>query len=271
MARKRVPETETTAPTPQQQPEASPTENLPALQAPVVTKKDLVNTELVDQAVLFINEKANETLYKGYEEIGTYLLNNFFQGDIRQASSRNPFKSASYVALCKRTDLAVHPATLSIMVRVAAQERFFSSEGIKTEGLSHTHKAELVKLPDGAEKAALVERVLKESLTTRQVADEVKRIRDELPRDEPKPALLLAAIERCIGNPLLLFEHSGRSSFIADKSNLQKMRPDTRQKIYDKTLSMIELTREWMERYEALKKQLEEIDRGKQREEEPSE
>ncbi|MBM3301997.1 MAG: hypothetical protein FJY85_18850, partial [Deltaproteobacteria bacterium] len=181
MARKRVSETETTAPTPQEQPEASPIENLPALQAPTAAKKDLVNTELVDQAVIFINEKANETLYKGYEEIGNYILENFFQNDIRQASSRNPFKSASYTALCSRADLAVHPATLSIMVRVAAQERFFSSEGIKTEGLTHTHKAELVKLSDGREKAELVERALRESLTTRQVADEVKRIRDTLP------------------------------------------------------------------------------------------
>ncbi len=29
---------------------------------------------LVDDAVKFINEKSNETVYKGYEEIGNYIL-----------------------------------------------------------------------------------------------------------------------------------------------------------------------------------------------------
>jgi len=245
--------------------------NLPAVQATTAKKADLVNTELVEKAVQFINEKANETLYKGSEAIGMYLLENFFQNDIAVASSRNPYKSASYTALCKRTDLVVHPATLSIMVRVAAQEKFFEQEGIKTQGLSYTHKAELVKLPNGKDKTTLVQRILEESLTTRQVSEEAKKIKGASTGDEPNAVLLLAAVERCIENPVRLFDHPARSNFISDKTNLQKMKADTRQKLYEKTKSMIDLTREWTKRYEALKNQLEEIDRGKSSDKESSE
>jgi hypothetical protein len=245
--------------------------NLPVVQATAVMKKDLVNTELVEKAVQFINEKANETIYKGSEAIGKYLLENFFQNDIALAASRNPYKSASYTALCKRTDLAVHPATLSVMVRVAAQEIFFKEGKVKTEGLSYTHKAELVKLINGKEKTELVKRALEASYTTRQLGEEVKKLKGESTGDEPKPTLLLAAVERCIENPARLFDHPERSSFISDKINLQKMKADTRQKLYEKTKSMIEQTREWTARYEALKNQLEEIEGGKSSEKDSSE
>jgi hypothetical protein len=245
--------------------------NLPVVQATSPKKADLVNEELVEKAVQFINEKANETIYKGSEAIGAYLLENFFQNDISLASSRNPYKSASYTALCKRTDLVVHPATLSVMVRVAAQEIFFKEEKVKTERLSYTHKAELVKLPDGKEKTKLAQKILEESLTTRQVSEEVKKIKDASTGDEPNAVLLLAAVERCIENPVRLFDHHARSSFISTVDNLKKMKAETRKRLYEKTLSMIEQTREWTKRYEALKNQLEEIEGAKPSDKESSE
>lgn len=61
-----------------------------------VIGNDDVDQELIEQSVRFINEKANETLYKGSLEIGRYILNHFFHGDIRLASSKNPIKTNSY-------------------------------------------------------------------------------------------------------------------------------------------------------------------------------
>lgn len=260
---KKVSETKTDLPKAQEQGEDVTGENIPVVQKSADKKTDLVNTALVEEAVQFINEKSNETVYRGSLEIGSYILREFFQNDIDLAGSRNPHKSASYNALCNRTDLVVDPATLSVMVRVASQEKFFEIEGIKTEGLSYTHKAELVKLPNEKAKTALVQRALQESFTTRQLAEEVKKIKEKPSADEPKTALLLAAVERCIANPARLFDHPGRSAFISTTANLKKMKADTRQKLYEKTLSMIEQTKEWTKRYEALKKQLEKIEGGK--------
>ena len=216
----------------------------------------IVNQELVKEAVHFINEKANETLYKGSEEIGAYLLEKFFNNDIEYATSRNPYKSASYTALCKSEDLAVYPATLSVMVRVAAQEVFFKEKGFDTLGLSYTHKAELVKLPNVEAKLNLAREVLQGSYTTRLLSDEVKKVRKEMGQEDRRSPLL---IERFIENPRRLFDHPARNEFISDPANLKRMRPETRQRLLEKTVTMIEQTREWTERYEALKKELEEI------------
>ncbi len=89
----------------------------------------------MEQAVKFINEKANETLYKGSEEIGAYILKKFFDDDIEKATSKNPRKPASYRALCSHPGLVLRPEALSVMVRVAAQEKFFLDKKLDVKKL----------------------------------------------------------------------------------------------------------------------------------------
>ena len=52
-----------------------------------------IDQSVIDNAVQFINEKANEFVYSGYEQIGRYLLERFFNNDIILASSRSPRKA----------------------------------------------------------------------------------------------------------------------------------------------------------------------------------
>ncbi len=223
---------------------------------PKTTESQLVNRDLVVEAVRFINEKANETMYKGSEEIGAYLLEHFFDNDIQFATSRNPYKSASFAALCKRDELAVHPATLSVMVRVAAQEIFFKEKGFDTSRLSYTHKAELVKLPNSDEKVALAQRALDGSYTTRLLSEAVKKVKDEA---GSKTKILSSVIENCLDNPLRLFENPTRSDFVSNAANLKKMKAETRKKLHATALEMVEKTKEWTKKYQALAKQLEKI------------
>ncbi len=216
-----------------------------------------VDKKLVTQAVRYINEKANETVYKGSEEIGAYLLKKFFEDDIELATSKNPYKSASYTALCQREDLAVHPATLSVMVRVAAQERFFRDRKFNSAGLSYTHKAELVKLPNTEVKLELAGEVLEGSFSTRYLAEEIKKVRKELGHKAGRSPMM---IERHIENPSRLFDHPERSAFISDTTNLKRMRTETRQRLLEKTAKMTARTKEWTKKYEALRKKLEEAE-----------
>jgi hypothetical protein len=216
----------------------------------------IVDKALVNDAVNFINEKANETLYRGSEEIGAYLLAKFFDNDIAVASSRNPHKSASYTALCKRQDLSVHPATLSLMVRVAAQEVFFKEKKFDSAGLSYTHKAELVKLPNTAVKLRLAKKALKSTFTSRLLSEEVKKTRE---KSGAKGKVIVSVIEKYMTDPVRLFEHSRRSDFVADADNLKRIRPGTRQRIKEKALEMVEKTREWGKMYKKLAKELEKL------------
>jgi hypothetical protein len=216
----------------------------------------VVDKALINDAVNFINEKANETLYRGSEEIGAYLLKRFFGNDIAVASSRNPHKPASYTALCQRADLAVHPATLSLMVRVAAQEVYFKQKRFNAAGLSYTHKAELVKLPNTAEKILLAQKALKSTLTSRLLSEEVKKTRE---KSGAKGKVISSVIEKYMTDPVRLFENARRNDFVSDGENLKKIRRETRQKLLEKASKMAEKTKEWGKRYRALAKELEKL------------
>jgi hypothetical protein len=217
----------------------------------------VVDKALVNDAVNFINEKANETLYRGSEEIGAYLLERFFGNDIAVASSRKPHKSASYAALCRREDLAVHPATLSLMVRVAAQEIFFKDKKFNSAGLSYTHKAELVKLPNTAEKIRLAAKALKSTFTSRLLSEEVKKTRE---KSGAKEKVVSSVIEKYMTDPVRLFENSRRKDFLSKADNLKKMRSETRQRLQEKALEMVQKTKEWGKKYRALAKELEKLE-----------
>jgi len=130
----------------------------------------------VGAAVQFINEKLNEYVYKGSVEIGDYVLKHFFDNSIELATSRNPNKPDSYNKLCTDGRLAIDAKKLSVMVRVASQEKLFEEKGIKTTGLSYTHKACLVKIIDEAVKTTLIKDCIAKKWTTRQLNEAIAKI-----------------------------------------------------------------------------------------------
>lgn len=150
-----------------------------------ITKTDEVDTQedkkLIDDAVAFINEKVNETIYQGSIKIGEYILENFFEGDLKLASSKNPRKKTSFNNLCENEELTIHPNRLGLMVRVACQERYFSENEIDTRGLSYTHKASLVKVEEDEKKINLAKDCINEKWTTRQLEDAIKKYLNTLP------------------------------------------------------------------------------------------
>jgi len=149
--------------------------NVSAVESAIVVEEKIIN-----EAVAFINETANKTLYKGSIEIGEYVLKHFFEGDIKCASSKNPKKLSSFNKLCERDDLTVHPNRLGLMVRVAAQEQYLTSEKVNTGELSYTHKAALVKLDNTEEKINTIEQCINEKWSTRKLDDAIKRLSQEL-------------------------------------------------------------------------------------------
>ncbi|MFC1858119.1 hypothetical protein ACFL9U_08815 [Thermodesulfobacteriota bacterium] len=139
-----------------------------------------VDERLVEEAVNFINGKVAETVFKGSLEIGEYVLKTFFNDDIEFASSRNRYKSMSYRALCERRDLAVNYSTLTKMVRVAAQERFLMANRILTDRLTYTHRVELIKLDNNAQKLSLVEECINLSLSVRELVPLINAVRKQI-------------------------------------------------------------------------------------------
>ena len=137
---------------------------------------DLKRKDNVEAAVQFINEKLNEYVYKGSIEIGNYVLKHFFDDSIELATSKKPNKPESYNNLCKSEALAVDAKQLSIMVRVASQEKFFIKEEIDTTGLSYTHKACLVKIFNENIKKSLIKDCIANNWTTKTLDEKIVKI-----------------------------------------------------------------------------------------------
>ena len=220
-----------------------------------------IDSKLIEQSVTFINEKANETLYKGSIDIGEYILTNFFDNDIELASSRNPRKANSYKALCEHKELAVPYSTLTIMVRVAAQERYFHENNINTNKLSYTHKADLIRLKNTSKKIEIVKECTEKSLSTRQLNKLVnntrKKIVDQKKNDQEESAFQnIFKIES-------LLNRSIKSELVTDVKKLKNMRPKTRQDLRHKAAKLLQQMTQTTKECKKLLKNLDKIEKEK--------
>lgn len=185
--------------------------------------------KLVDDAVKFINEKANETVYKGSLEIGEYILKVFFDNDIEKAQSKNPTKKVSFNKLCEREDLVVHPNTLAKMVKVVCQEKFFLDKKFDTTALSYTHKASLVKMPMDMGKITMAKQCIEEGWTTRKLDNEIQNELDLL--KNPQKNSLIRTTQKCIQRIENVIEIVDSSDFSYKHKELSNMDENKRDKL----------------------------------------
>jgi len=221
----------------------------------------LAGDDLVEQAVRFINEKANETLYVGAIEIGAYVLKHFYGDDAELASSRNPKKPISYQKLCSRPDLLVKPEGLGVMVRVAAQEKFFADHKLKVDSLTYSHKAELVKLDNDSDKIKLVKGLLKALPPVRELGEQLRKVRK---KTDPERGLLGSHMLKILYAPEKLFGDDPQESLFNNgmkrEEYLRRLKSKTRQGLLNKMDLAIEKAKKWVALYEGIKRDLDEIE-----------
>ena len=189
-----------------------------------------VDPALIDRSVKFINKTIIATSYKGSLEIGEYLLEHFFDNDIEKASSRNPHKPLSFQKLCKRDDLGVHPSTLSRMVKVASQEKYFVQEKTDTKGLTYSNRLEFTKLPNDKKKLKLVEKCIKEEMSFSTLS---ARISKKSKGVTPLPPLKL------ISNVDKLFEGTQLPALLSTPDKLERLRSTTRTQMKEKANTLL--------------------------------
>lgn len=127
-----------------------------------------VSQQKIDDAVAFINVQANAPA-KSLLAIGTYLLTNFFDGDMGKVRQRGPHKDVSLRQIADHPDMTMTFMSLSNAVRLADQERLFTAS--KYEGLTESHKLLLFHLPDNATKRKYADLAAERNLTVRQFRD----------------------------------------------------------------------------------------------------
>jgi len=194
-----------------------------------VKTPDIMDEKDIDAAVNFINETANKTIYQGSIEIGQYILDHFFEGNIKLAASKNPHKLLSFNKLCERDDLTVHPNRLRLMVRVADQEKYFADNGLDTKVLSYTHKSALAKLDNTEKKIKIIKKCIEKEWSTRDLENEIKKINQGLLLDTKSS--LIQTTKKYIAKVDDVLNTVEDSFFDIDDDELSKMAKDKRKKL----------------------------------------
>lgn len=104
--------------------------------------------EFIQQTVGKINAMYRQNVDNGKLEIGRYLLDEVFGGQIEEAISTNPHKPSTFSRIAQDPDLLVESKTLGSWVRAAAVDRDFSQRGLEFPHLTTYHYLELAKVKD---------------------------------------------------------------------------------------------------------------------------
>lgn len=217
---------------------------------PVQAKKkspealEVVDTELVEKSVAFINKIMNDTGEKASSAIGKHILETYFDNNVELAKSHNPKKGASYRALLDHSDLMLSASSLNSMVRVELQQHYLTGNGIDLTKLSYSHQARLIRLPDGRDKLSQAQKAIDEEWSVRFLEEEVKARSKLVDRQVPLIPNFGVDFEH---NPALLLGNSRRLDFVLEKDNLKKLTPKKREELKEKIIA----TRDTLKKFES--------------------
>lgn len=180
------------------------TSNTPATPATPTssTTEETVDEKLVTEAARWIKKKVGETVHRGQVDIGEYVFEKFYDGDIEQVRSNSPRKKASLRALADRCDtpeLPIAKGALFSAVNVAVMARSLPEDAVAFRQLPPSHQSALLPLKDPARVERLAQRALTKDLAVRalrvQVRDELaKKPPADPPRGRPKSPFVLKAL-----------------------------------------------------------------------------
>ena len=174
--------------------------------------------DLVEKAVEHIRGILGKTVARGMDEVGSYLLREFYGNDPAMYYSSNPSKHASLRLLeerCESLDLPVKKTFLSNAIRMTVVLRELPSE-TRFLQLPSSHRVELlkVKAPDKIEQLAA--RAVDSKLSVQKLREIVRKQRERTKSTrgrKPTPEVL-----RALGASVRLLrdESTGRLAFRRD-------------------------------------------------------
>lgn len=131
----------------------------------------IVDQNLIDGAVDFINRTARSASLQMATAISEYIVDSFFGGDFNAISSKDPHKTASFAALCARQDLQIPATTLNRLVRIGHQVRQMPQD--LAEKLSMTQHRALLSVVETPHKQKLARQTIKHAWTVEQLKQNI--------------------------------------------------------------------------------------------------
>ena len=139
-------------------------------------KKLLLTDAQISKAVKEINDMVAKDVLSTAIKVGNHVIKTFFNNDIQEAMSKDPQKAVSYRDLQRNKELNISFNHLSLMVRIAAQEKLFPEklEEKKLKLLSYSHRVELLQVDEENKKIALAKKCVDDKLSVRDLRDEIR-------------------------------------------------------------------------------------------------
>lgn len=179
-------------------------DNLARVQPPAELPDSAIaaDEELVAEAVVRIRQLLAKTVQRGLEEVGQFLLDQFYDGSTEAYMSTSAYKHVSLRLLmdrCGTVELPVTKSWLARSIRMAALTRQLPRTS-RFLALPASHRVELMKVKSILRIEALAVRTFEEKLTVQRlrelVEDEVERGKSTRGR-KPIPKVL-RALRQCV-------------------------------------------------------------------------
>lgn len=179
-------------------------------------QEEVVDEKLIEDSVVWIRETIAKTLYKGAMEVGGYIFDKFFDGDVEKVRQRDPKKNASFSKLverCGTQDLPISKTWLYNAVSIVIIDRQLPKSAVAYRQLPFSHQEALVRLRDPEKVEKIAEVAYKQGLSVRDlrevVSEEIAKEEKDPRGRKPKPVII-----KTLSRSVKLFTlESGRRSF----------------------------------------------------------
>jgi hypothetical protein len=139
------------------------------------TMRDYAEQDFIDATVEKINSLYRKNVDNGKIEIGEYLLDELFKGNIEEAMSTNPQKHKTFAKIAEREDLLVEAKTLGSWVRAAAAMKDLKKRGTNLPSLTTYHYVELATVRDEKARTELARKAEIEGWSVKTLREEIRK------------------------------------------------------------------------------------------------
>ncbi|MFH1114176.1 MAG: hypothetical protein V1792_09670 [Pseudomonadota bacterium] len=142
--------------------------------------------DFIEETVKRINSLYRKNVDNGKIEIGTYLLDEVFKGDVEKAMSTNPSKHTTFAKIAEREDLLVEPKTLGSWVRAAAVMRDLKKRVSNLPSLTTYHYVELATVKDKKQRTQFAKDAELNGWSVKALREEIRKAKGKDKSDADK-------------------------------------------------------------------------------------
>ncbi len=144
---------------------------------PAVTDSPVITTlqPTLNEKVAFITGVVIATIANALDQVGMYLIQHEFGGDLKKALKKDPYKGTSLNELAKHKDQPLSRQTLADCVRGAGVGMEMEELGMKRDSIDFYKRVEISRIVNRDARVKLIMMAEAQKLTVKEIRDEVKR------------------------------------------------------------------------------------------------